>query len=73
MAADLGNADSPADRCGLCGDIVTNARARGDALGSYLVCASCAELWTTYLMHDPRALRTSSAEPPRPRTEFEPD
>lgn len=41
------------DRCELCGCEVNIISTVKDDLGSFSICAGCAELWTTYLMHRP--------------------
>jgi len=45
------------ERCDLCGSEVTVVRTVSDELGACSICTSCAELWTTYLMHNPRLPR----------------
>jgi len=60
------------ERCDLCGTEVRIVNTVDDDLGSFAICAGCAELWTAYLMHHPRP-RHVTAEPPYPRAEFEAD
>ena len=61
------------ERCDLCGGDLMIVNAVSDDFGSFSICAGCAELWTTYLMHHPRLARQLPAEPAYPRTEFEAD
>jgi hypothetical protein len=63
----------PGERCDLCGGDLMIVNAVSDDFGSFSICAGCAELWTTYLMHHPRLGRQFHADPPYPRTEFETD
>jgi len=57
----------PQASCDLCGSEVKIVNAVNDDFGSFAICAGCAELWTTYLMHHPRS-RRQAPEPPYPRT-----
>lgn len=50
-------------RCDLCGCEVDIVNAVTDDLGTFSICAGCAELWTTHLMHHPNRMRRRSPQP----------
>jgi hypothetical protein len=59
--------------CDLCGDDVRIVNSVKDDFGSYTICAGCAELWTTYLMHHPSTHRRLSPGSKYPGNEFKTD
>ena len=65
MATDpTGRTSKPPMGCDLCGDRVRIVNSVDDAFGSFTICAGCAELWTTYLMHHPKPRRQRIPEDP---------
>jgi hypothetical protein len=67
MGALPGPSENQGTHCDLCGCDVNIINAVNDEFGPYAICAGCAELWTTYLMHHPPARRYQPAEERSPR------